>query len=63
MQAYTGSNSATGLTPTNASAKEQLLPTPLKEFDYEPRFPIAVMAPPVDMDIFKREIGWVVIEL
>ncbi|KZP12019.1 hypothetical protein FIBSPDRAFT_670129, partial [Athelia psychrophila] len=60
-QAYISSNPASGLflvspPPTNAAVSERgLLPTPLEEFDFEPRFPIAVMAPPAEMDVLARD--------
>jgi len=60
-QTYISSNPASGLflvspPPTNAAVHEKgLLPTPLKEFDFEPRFPIAVMASSAEMDVLQRE--------
>ncbi|KAI0765887.1 hypothetical protein BD413DRAFT_159817 [Trametes elegans] len=47
-QTYISSHPATGLLlisppPSNAVAPPGLLPTPLPEFDFEPRFPCAVM--------------------
>lgn len=57
-QTYISSNPATGLflispPPTNTAAKGPL-PTVLKEFDFEAKFPIAVMASSKDMDILKE---------
>ncbi|KAL7277100.1 hypothetical protein ACG7TL_008945 [Trametes sanguinea] len=47
-QTYISSHPATGLLlisppPTNASVPKSLLPTPLPEFNFEPRFPCAIM--------------------
>ncbi|KAI0628647.1 hypothetical protein C8Q77DRAFT_361061 [Trametes polyzona] len=47
-QTYISSHPATGLLlisppPSNAAVSQSLLSTPLREFDFEPRFPCAVM--------------------
>ncbi|KAA1479099.1 hypothetical protein DENSPDRAFT_788780 [Dentipellis sp. KUC8613] len=47
-QTYISSNPATGLVlisppPANTAVDSALLPTPLDEFDYEPRFPVALV--------------------
>lgn len=57
---YISSNPATGLVlispiPTNAALPKTLLPTKLKEFDYEPKFPIAILATPKEMTRFRKE--------
>lgn len=58
-QTYISSNPATALflispPPTNDNTKGRL-PTRLKEFDFEPKFPIAVMASPTEMNVLTRE--------
>lgn len=59
-QTYISSHAAQGLfliSPplSNASLFPSLLPTPLREFDYELKFPIAVMARPVEMDQLRKD--------
>ncbi|KAG1773167.1 hypothetical protein EDD22DRAFT_767739 [Suillus occidentalis] len=58
-QTYISSHPAQGLfliSPplSNASLFPNVLPTPLGEFDYEPKFPVAVMARPADMDLLRK---------
>lgn len=58
-QTYISSNPAQGLfliSPplSNASLFPGVLPTPLGEFDYELKFPIAVMARPAEMDQLRK---------
>ncbi|KAG1833972.1 hypothetical protein EV424DRAFT_1468981 [Suillus variegatus] len=58
-QTYISSNSAQGLfmiSPplSNASLFPSILPTPLGEFDYELKFPVAVMAHPAEMDQLRK---------
>jgi hypothetical protein len=53
-QAYISSNPASGLvllSPplSNLAVSTNRLPTPLREFDYEPKFPIALVATPTEM--------------
>ncbi|KAG2129921.1 hypothetical protein DEU56DRAFT_816233 [Suillus clintonianus] len=53
-QAYISSHPAQGLflispPPSNTSLFPSILPTPLGEFDYELKFPVAVMACPTEM--------------
>ena len=58
-QFYISSNPASGLflisPPSSNSASKGLLPTPLKEFDFEPKFPISIMATRKDMDVLRTE--------
>lgn len=50
--------------PTNATLRSQSdslhlgngsLPTPLKEFDYEPKFPLAVVGTQAEIETFRKE--------
>ncbi|KAF8898571.1 hypothetical protein BD779DRAFT_1484601 [Infundibulicybe gibba] len=59
-QTYISSNPATGLfmiSPpiSNTSLPETQLPTRLKEFDYEPKFPIAIMATAAEMNVIQNQ--------
>lgn len=57
-QTYISSNTASGLflisPPPSNSASKAFLPTPLQEFDFEPKFPIAIMASQQEMSVFKK---------
>lgn len=68
-QTYISSNPASGLVlisppPTNTSLQARSdpldlenapLPTPLKEFDYEPKFPLAVVGTQDEIESFRKE--------
>jgi len=58
-QTYISSNPASGLflisPPSSNLVSKGLLPTPLPEFNFEPKFPIAVMASRQEMDLLKEE--------
>jgi len=58
-QTYISSNPASGLClispPPSNFASKAFLPTPLQEFDFEPKFPIAIMASQQEMSLFKKE--------
>lgn len=60
-QTYISSNPASGLfliSPPVSNAEPDVkasLPTPLKEFDFEPKFPIAIMAKPKEMQAIKAK--------
>lgn len=59
-QTYISSNPASGLflispPSSNEAVSQTLLPTPLTEFDYEPKFPLAIMGTSKEMETFKRE--------
>jgi hypothetical protein len=58
-QTYVSSNPASGLflisPPSSNLVLKGLLPTPLREFDFEPKFPIAIMASRQEMDLLKEE--------
>lgn len=58
-QTYISSNPASGLflisPPPSNSVSKTLLPTPLQEFDFEPKFPIAIMASREEMNVLKTE--------
>ncbi|KAJ7783440.1 hypothetical protein DFH07DRAFT_787728 [Mycena maculata] len=59
-QAYISSNPATALVLTgnipavNADVPENLLPTPLEEFNFEPKFPIALVTTPHEMERLRK---------
>jgi hypothetical protein len=57
-QTYISSNPASGLflisPPPSNSASLGHLPTPLKEFDFEPKFPMAIMASLQELDMLKE---------
>ncbi|KAK7465711.1 hypothetical protein VKT23_005682 [Stygiomarasmius scandens] len=58
-QTYISSHPASGLVlisppPCNTMIPRNLLPTPLPEFDFEPKFPICVVATEEDMQILQR---------
>lgn len=75
-QTYVSSNPAAGMVLIDPPAttafcqKVGALPTPLKEFDYEPHFPIAVVNAPIQMRKFQEQsrfgasedIDWLVVE-
>src|ERR1700733_10815050 len=54
-QTYVSSNPASGLvlicppTSTSSQTATRLLPSPLREFDYEPRFPLLIVDTPTGM--------------
>lgn len=56
-QTYIESNPASGLVmiapPTSNDASSALLPTPLPEFTYEPKFPIAIMGTPEEVRLLR----------
>ena len=57
-QTYISSHPASGLVlmsppPSNASAEGSLLPTPLEEFDYEVKFPVAVVGTKGELERIK----------
>ncbi|KAI9062065.1 hypothetical protein FKP32DRAFT_1612745 [Trametes sanguinea] len=59
-QTYISSHPATGLLlvsppPTNASVPQSLLPTPLTEFNFEPRFPCAIMCTEQERPMLEKE--------
>ncbi|KAF9229467.1 hypothetical protein BS17DRAFT_689005 [Gyrodon lividus] len=59
-QTYISSNPAQGLflispPPSNASLYPDTLPTPLAEFNYEPQFPLALMAQPEEMAALRAQ--------
>lgn len=55
-QTYISSNPASGLvliappTSTSSPSARRILPTPLSEYDYEPRFPLLVLDTPSGME-------------
>jgi len=58
-QTYISSHPASGVVlisppPCNTMVPRNLLPTPLPEFDFEPKFPICVVATGEDMQILQR---------
>jgi hypothetical protein len=57
-QTYISSNPASGLflisPPPSNSVSKIILPTPLKEYDFEPKFPMAVMASRQEMELYKE---------
>ncbi|KAJ7102235.1 hypothetical protein B0H15DRAFT_736225, partial [Mycena belliarum] len=59
-QTYIGSNPATAMMlmgaipPTNSDVPKALLPTPLEEFNFEPKFPIALLATALQMERLRR---------
>ncbi|TFK52772.1 hypothetical protein OE88DRAFT_1711671 [Heliocybe sulcata] len=58
-QTYISSNPARGLIminppANNDSVPEMLLPTPLEEFNYEPKFPIAVLGRKAELDAWRK---------
>jgi len=59
-QAYISSNPASGLlliSPpwSNTSLSKDLLPTALKEFDFEPKFPIGIMGTPKEVEVLQQK--------
>ncbi|EPQ50741.1 hypothetical protein GLOTRDRAFT_49968 [Gloeophyllum trabeum ATCC 11539] len=59
-QTYISSNPARGLImisppPNNNSVSKSLLPTPLEEFNYEPKFPIAVLGAKEDLQRWRHD--------
>ncbi|ESK98356.1 hypothetical protein Moror_106 [Moniliophthora roreri MCA 2997] len=55
-QQYISSHPATGLiliSPPPSNTDVDILPTPLPEFDFEPKFPIAIFATPQELDALK----------
>lgn len=40
---------------SNGAVRAPLLPTALEEFNYEPRFPLAILDSPEGMELQKRE--------
>ncbi|KZT26012.1 hypothetical protein NEOLEDRAFT_1063837 [Neolentinus lepideus HHB14362 ss-1] len=58
-QTYISSNPARGLImisppPNNRTLAESLLPTPLEEFNYEPKFPIAIVGKKGELETWRK---------